>query len=124
MCPARHWTVSSMYPQPAVTSMDIRVHGGRRSTTSYGIRRGGARPAWHVQSGRDTVNQQPSSHRWRPMGAALLLVSAGITTLLAPATPAAAAINAADFQQVTLAKGEAEVGEPLTISVLPDRSVL
>ena len=62
------------------------------------------------------------------MGAALVLVSASLTTLttlaVAPATPAAAAINPADFQQVTLAKGEPEVGEPLTISVLPDRSVL
>ncbi|GAA3248679.1 PQQ-dependent sugar dehydrogenase [Dactylosporangium siamense] len=58
------------------------------------------------------------------MGAALLLVSASISALVVQAGPAAAAINAADFQQVTLAKGEPEVGEPLTISVLPDRSVL
>ncbi|MFG2949496.1 PQQ-dependent sugar dehydrogenase [Streptomyces adustus] len=29
-----------------------------------------------------------------------------------------------DFQQVTLAKGEAEVGEPMSLAVLPDRSVL
>ncbi|MFF5234148.1 PQQ-dependent sugar dehydrogenase, partial [Dactylosporangium sp. NPDC000521] len=56
------------------------------------------------------------------MGAALLLVAAGASVV--QAAPAAAAINAADFQQVTLAKGEPEVGEPLTISVLPDRSVL
>ena len=58
------------------------------------------------------------------MGAALLLVSASISALVVQAAPASAAINAADFQQVTLAKGEPEVGEPLTISVLPDRSVL
>ncbi|MET7421302.1 PQQ-dependent sugar dehydrogenase [Dactylosporangium sp. NPDC005555] len=58
------------------------------------------------------------------MGAALLLVSASVSALVVQAAPAAAAINAADFQQVTLAKGEPEVGEPLTISVLPDRSVL
>ncbi|MET9254729.1 PQQ-dependent sugar dehydrogenase [Streptomyces sp. NPDC003717] len=37
-----------------------------------------------------------------------------------PATPAAAE----DFQQVTLAKGEPEVGEPMSLAVLPDRSVL
>ena len=56
---------------------------------------------------------------------ALALVVGGVTTVaVATATPAAAAINAADFQQVTLAKGLGEVGEPLTISVLPDRSVL
>ena len=58
------------------------------------------------------------------MGAALLLVSASVGALVVQAAPAAAAINPADFQQVTLAKGEPEVGEPLTISVLPDRSVL
>ncbi len=53
---------------------------------------------------------------------AALLVAAG---LVATASPAAAhAVNAADFQQVTLAKGAAEVGEPMTIAVLPDSSVL
>ncbi|WP_030265722.1 PQQ-dependent sugar dehydrogenase [Streptomyces violens] len=46
----------------------------------------------------------------------------GVTpTSAAPAAPAAAA---EDFQQVTLAKGEAEMGEPMTLAVLPDRSVL
>ncbi len=59
------------------------------------------------------------------MGVALLMVvTAGVTALIAPATRAAAAINAADFQQVTLAKGVAAVGEPMSIAVLPDRSVL
>jgi len=38
-----------------------------------------------------------------------------------PAAPVAAA---EDFQQVTLAKGVAETGEPMTMTVLPDRSVL
>ncbi|MFJ2715628.1 ThuA domain-containing protein [Streptomyces sp. NPDC087437] len=38
------------------------------------------------------------------------------------AKPAAAA--AEDFQQVTLAKGAPEVGEPMSLAVLPDRSVL
>ncbi|MFJ7898167.1 PQQ-dependent sugar dehydrogenase [Streptomyces anthocyanicus] len=49
-----------------------------------------------------------------------------------PATPAGAAAGAPlaaaaapeDFQQVTLAKGVAETGEPMTLAVLPDRSVL
>ncbi|MET8113902.1 PQQ-dependent sugar dehydrogenase [Streptomyces prasinus] len=36
--------------------------------------------------------------------------------------PGAAAV--AEFQQVTLAKGVAETGEPMTLTVLPDRSVL
>ncbi|MGV9329825.1 carbohydrate-binding protein [Streptosporangium sandarakinum] len=65
------------------------------------------------------------------MAAALVLLSAGLTALVTtPAGPAAAAapagpaVAAADFQQVALAKGVAEVGEPMTISVLPDRSVL
>ncbi|WP_052869200.1 PQQ-dependent sugar dehydrogenase [Streptomyces niger] len=41
------------------------------------------------------------------------------------AAPAAApAPTAEDFQQVTLAKGAAEVGEPMSLAVLPDRSVL
>ncbi|GAA2377362.1 lectin [Dactylosporangium salmoneum] len=52
------------------------------------------------------------------------LTTTATTLALGPASPAAAAINGADFQQVTLAKGEPEVGEPLAISVLPDRSVL
>ncbi|GAA1899095.1 lectin [Streptomyces durmitorensis] len=34
------------------------------------------------------------------------------------------AAAAEDFQQVTLAKGETETGEPMTLAVLPDRSVL
>ncbi|MFC8871705.1 PQQ-dependent sugar dehydrogenase [Streptomyces sp. NPDC057148] len=35
-----------------------------------------------------------------------------------------AAVAAEEFQQVTLAKGVAETGEPMTLAVLPDRSVL
>ncbi|GAB3845005.1 hypothetical protein GCM10027610_060440 [Dactylosporangium cerinum] len=58
------------------------------------------------------------------MAAALLLVTPAVSVLASAATPAAAAINAADFQQVTLAKGVAETGEPMAITVLPDRSVL
>ncbi|MGI5471752.1 PQQ-dependent sugar dehydrogenase [Streptomyces sp. CA-132043] len=41
------------------------------------------------------------------------------------AAPAADPVpKAEDFQQVTLAKGEPEMGEPMTLAVLPDRSVL
>ncbi|MEV7082307.1 PQQ-dependent sugar dehydrogenase [Streptomyces sp. NPDC093516] len=51
---------------------------------------------------------------------------------LVPGTAAAAPADAevapraaaAEFQQVTLAKGVAEMGEPMTLAVLPDRSVL
>ncbi|MET9445120.1 PQQ-dependent sugar dehydrogenase, partial [Streptomyces sp. NPDC006610] len=44
----------------------------------------------------------------------------------APADPGGVRAEAAvgDFQQVTLAKGVAETGEPMTLAVLPDRSVL
>ncbi len=43
----------------------------------------------------------------------------------APGEPEAAPRAAAEeFQQVTLAKGVAETGEPMTLAVLPDRSVL
>lgn len=44
----------------------------------------------------------------------------------APAAPdrVPRAAAAEDFQQVTLAKGVAETGEPMTMTVLPDRSVL
>ncbi|MGW6356121.1 PQQ-dependent sugar dehydrogenase [Streptomyces sp. NPDC055092] len=41
----------------------------------------------------------------------------------APA-PDAAVAAAEDFQQVTLAKGPEEVGEPMSLAVLPDRKVL
>ncbi|GAB2587748.1 glycosyl hydrolase [Paractinoplanes abujensis] len=55
------------------------------------------------------------------IGTASLLLS---TVLTVAAAPASAVINPADFQQVTLAKGVAETGEPMSLAVLPDRSVL
>jgi len=64
----------------------------------------------------------------RIFSAALLLTAATTTavTLASPAAPAEAAVpvNPADYQQVTLARGEPEVGEPMSLAVLPDRSVL
>ncbi|MET9800906.1 PQQ-dependent sugar dehydrogenase [Streptomyces sp. NPDC006368] len=68
-------------------------------------------------------------HRPRHVPALLLtaLLAAGF---LAPAGPSAAspvteeAAVAEEFQQVTLAKGVAETGEPMTMALLPDRSVL
>ncbi|MDX6740612.1 carbohydrate-binding protein [Actinocorallia sp. A-T 12471] len=61
--------------------------------------------------------------RRRAMGLALLLVGASLAAVTA--SPAEAhPINAADFQQVTLAKGVAETGEPMSLAILPDRSVL
>ncbi|MEV4831224.1 carbohydrate-binding protein [Micromonospora sp. NPDC049257] len=67
------------------------------------------------------------SRRWLPSAAALLLaVTAGtVAATTGPAAPAAAhTINASDFQQVELARGVNEMGEPMSLAVLPDRSVL
>ncbi|MVO87195.1 carbohydrate-binding protein [Streptomyces sp. p1417] len=83
-------------------------------------------------------------HRLRPphrRGLALLtgtLLTAATLTFAAPQAGAraepqarpqtapgtAAQPKAENFQQVTLAKGEPETGEPMTLAVLPDRSVL
>ncbi|MCA2218680.1 PQQ-dependent sugar dehydrogenase [Jidongwangia harbinensis] len=59
--------------------------------------------------------------RKRLLGSLLLLATAIVAV---PPAAQAHPVVPADFQQVTLAKGEAEVGEPMTIAVLPDRSVL
>ncbi|MFJ3718194.1 PQQ-dependent sugar dehydrogenase [Streptomyces sp. NPDC090057] len=82
--------------------------------------------------GNDRTNRT-GTHRTRLRKAVALLsgaLLAGATlTLTAPQAGAAVtgqdtAAAAEDFQQVTLAKGEAEVGEPMSLAVLPDRSVL
>ncbi|MFG3506792.1 PQQ-dependent sugar dehydrogenase [Streptomyces sp. NPDC047821] len=64
--------------------------------------------------------------RPRRRGTACLLAAALAAAFLAPASATATAVEAAaeEFQQVTLAKGVAETGEPMTMAVLPDRSVL
>ncbi|MFF3466913.1 PQQ-dependent sugar dehydrogenase [Streptomyces sp. NPDC002619] len=77
------------------------------------------------------------THRRRRLRTALALFSGAVLagaslTLTTPQAGAAvadpgtapAAAAAEDFQQVTLAKGEPEVGEPMSLAVLPDRSVL
>ena len=69
--------------------------------------------------------RRATAARWPAIGSALLLVAATLIATLSSATPAAAhPINAADFQQVELAQGVAEMGEPMSLAVLPDRSVL
>jgi glucose/arabinose dehydrogenase len=45
-------------------------------------------------------------------------------TVFAAAPAIAHPVNAADYQQVELAKGVGEMGEPMSLAVLPDRSVL
>src|SRR5690349_15158986 len=57
--------------------------------------------------------------------AAILLAAGMAAAVTGTASPAAAhPVNAADFQQVELARGVAELGEPMSMAVLPDRSVL
>ncbi|SDN23032.1 ThuA domain-containing protein [Streptomyces wuyuanensis] len=77
--------------------------------------------------------KRPGAQRTRVRkGIALLtggLLAATSLTLAAPVGALASASEAApaaaeEFQQVTLAKGEPEVGEPMSLAVLPDRSVL
>jgi glucose/arabinose dehydrogenase/PKD repeat protein len=86
---------------------------------------------------RTTATDRIETHRrrapWRRAAALLtgFLLAGASVTLAAPQAGAAvaddkpaAAAAAEDFQQVTLAKGEPEVGEPMSLAVLPDRSVL
>ncbi|MEO3749460.1 PQQ-dependent sugar dehydrogenase [Streptomyces sp. B6B3] len=56
------------------------------------------------------------------LAAAVPLTSALSSASADPAAPAEPA--AAEFQQVSLASGNAEMGEPMSLAVLPDRSVL
>ncbi|MEU1710361.1 PQQ-dependent sugar dehydrogenase [Streptomyces sp. NPDC005706] len=82
--------------------------------------------------GNDRTNRT-GTHRTRLRKAVALLSGALLAgaTLTLTTPQAGAAVTgqdttaaAEDFQQVTLAKGEAEVGEPMSLAVLPDRSVL
>jgi glucose/arabinose dehydrogenase len=61
-------------------------------------------------------------HRCMSTLGSMLLVAAAIVAV--PSAASAHDIPATDFQQVTLAKGEPEMGEPMALAVLPDRSVL
>ncbi|GAB3152755.1 lectin [Micromonospora sonneratiae] len=66
-----------------------------------------------------------AGRRWQASSAALLLVTAAVSTAIGtPAPVQAHPINATDFQQVELARGEPEMGEPMSLAVLPDRSVV
>jgi glucose/arabinose dehydrogenase len=54
-----------------------------------------------------------------------LLAAANVAAVVLAAPPAAAhPVTAADFQRVELARGVAEMGEPMSLALLPDRSVL
>ena len=60
--------------------------------------------------------------RLRYVAGVAILVAAGLVATSSPV--AAVELDPADFQQVTLAKGAAEMGEPMALAVLPDSSVL
>ncbi|MFD5582945.1 PQQ-dependent sugar dehydrogenase [Streptomyces sp. NPDC127063] len=80
--------------------------------------------------GNDRTTRSPRSRLRTALAlfSGALLAGATLTLTTPPAGAAVAdtgsAAAAEDFQQVTLAKGEAEVGEPMSLAVLPDRSVL
>lgn len=79
--------------------------------------------------GNDRTTRSPRSRLRTALAlfSGALLAGATLTLTTPPAGAAVAgqeALAAEDFQQVTLAKGEAEVGEPMSLAVLPDRSVL
>lgn len=58
------------------------------------------------------------------LAATSLVISAPSGASAQPLDMEPAAAAAEEFQQVTLAKGEPETGEPMSLAVLPDRSVL
>src|SRR5207302_11155491 len=89
----------------------------RRKVIETASRHSGAKHA-QIQEG---TSMSPSPPKWaRLFGAATL--SAGL--LLTVDTPARADIPPADYQQVALATGAAELGEAMSLAVLPDRSVV
>ncbi|MGW1003735.1 PQQ-dependent sugar dehydrogenase [Streptomyces sp. NPDC002520] len=75
-----------------------------------------------------TATHRPRLRRMLALLSGALLAGATLTLTTpqagAAVTDQGAAAATEDFQQVTLAKGEAEVGEPMSLAVLPDRSVL
>ncbi|MGZ3119451.1 carbohydrate-binding protein [Streptomyces sp. H62] len=76
------------------------------------------------------MRTRPRGHRRVRFLLPALACAVGLTLPVSPAVAAPAdpggtkAAAAEEFQQVTLAKGVAETGEPMTLAVLPDRSVL
>lgn len=63
--------------------------------------------------------------RWpRALLAAVTTVASVTLAVAAPSTAQAAVIPASDYQQVKLATGSAELGEAMSLAVLPNRSVL
>ncbi|MET9445497.1 PQQ-dependent sugar dehydrogenase [Streptomyces sp. NPDC006610] len=102
------------------------MHGNDRTTGKEGTTRNDRTPR---RQGATRGTLRRSFRRTVALLTGALLAGASLTLAAPPATAAdgaddGAAVTAEDFQQVTLAKGEAEVGEPMSLAVLPDRSVL
>ncbi|GGX71844.1 glycosyl hydrolase [Streptomyces minutiscleroticus] len=96
------------------------MHGNDSTTSTTGT---GNTP------GTGGRRRRPGLRRAVALFSGALLAGASLTLAVPPAGAAdsdssGAAAAAEDFQQVTLAKGAAEVGEPMSLAVLPDRSVL
>ncbi|GGK89141.1 glycosyl hydrolase [Sphaerisporangium melleum] len=68
----------------------------------------------------------PRPRPWARLLTAITLVVAGGAATVTATAPAAYAIDipASDYQQVSLATGAAELGEPMSLAVLPNRSVV
>ncbi|WP_144119298.1 PQQ-dependent sugar dehydrogenase [Catellatospora sichuanensis] len=72
-------------------------------------------------------SRHPRRHMtlWRAAAAALLMTGSALTAVATTTAPAAAhTIDPTKFQQVEMARGVAEMGEPMSLAVLPDLSVL
>ncbi|MEV4532707.1 PQQ-dependent sugar dehydrogenase [Asanoa sp. NPDC049518] len=69
---------------------------------------------------------RPTPRRWsRLLAVGLLGIASSTLAVTATAAPAAAAdIPASDYQAVQLAVGSAEIGEAMSLAVLPDRTVI
>src|SRR5688572_18389587 len=76
-------------------------------------------PAAHRSAGEAMMSRTSAA-----LATTLLVVANLVATVITAAPASAHAVNPADFQQVELARGVAEMGEPISLAVLPDRSVL
>ncbi|XVQ83023.1 carbohydrate-binding protein [Microbispora siamensis] len=67
----------------------------------------------------------PRPRPWMRLLTTMSLVASGAAVAVATGPAAhASTIPASDYQQISLASGGAELGEPMSLAVLPDRSVI
>jgi hypothetical protein len=67
------------------------------------------------------TGRKPRTRIHALVAVALLLFASPATRVHAAGSAPRIAANPADFQQVQLALGRAEMGEPMSLAVLPDR---